>query len=264
MFRFPSPSRTWVNRPVSSAEQQASFCDEKSFFFNLKIGLNKQDKEKKESSEIKAIDYNRIGITDGRRLNYKGHIVYLAELDESAKLNISTLTDIWNAFRIHWKNPIDFKFLHYDRRRSQFTYDGKRWSATINQEILNYADVETKFVNIKVPLDGFIVTPYYHDPTPENPSNMKQDEDTLEFLGKLMEVVPFEQYITRVHYKPHEDRVDVSFENAAAREILTCKFELGTYDYYEKEKVFTKQELIKLVAAAKDAKEKRLALLGAK
>lgn len=146
---------------------------------------------------------------------------------------------------------INFDFSQFEQIPIDFSYDGKIWTGMITRNPTpNCAGKPRQFVNIKLPNDGFLYSSTYLDETANSPNALVETPETMEFIAKireLVEPVPDFDYNVFANYKLEEGRLEFYFEDDVNAKTLTLKFEYGTCKKYERQKVYTKQQLQQLI-----------------
>uniref|UniRef100_A0A7S1KRH7 Uncharacterized protein n=1 Tax=Percolomonas cosmopolitus TaxID=63605 RepID=A0A7S1KRH7_9EUKA len=157
----------------------------------------------------------------------------LARVVDESKLRISTLSEIFRAFVKSVSNTSVFTFSdqHIQPVPVMFDYEDKTWTGTVDHQNALYNSV--KFINIKLPNDGFVYTDKYEGSAPDELKNMSE---TADFVDMLLEFIlnldlDFEVMNVRVIYKTLAGRLAFYFENANADKIITIKYEYGWYDW---------------------------------
>jgi len=193
-----------------------------------------------------------INFGNQRSLDNASRIHTLFREFSSSKLKLQTLVDVFSAFLVPFnrspaKKAMTFQTT-YDKVPVYFNYDSKVWKATITKEYSDYDNDgrPTKFINIKLPLDGFVLTQSYAHPT--NLDELKFTNETRDF-GKLLEsIVPFKKMEIDAYYKLQQSRLEFYFWNREVQdECVTIKFENGTYNHFVNRKRYTPDELDKMI-----------------
>eukprot|EP01117_Protostelium_nocturnum_P009540 TRINITY_DN3403_c0_g1_i4.p1 TRINITY_DN3403_c0_g1~~TRINITY_DN3403_c0_g1_i4.p1 ORF type:complete len:194 (-),score=27.43 TRINITY_DN3403_c0_g1_i4:6-587(-) len=145
------------------------------------------------------------------------------------------------------KKPFHFDEDHEGKTfsRIDFDYEGRNWTGKITHEISSYAKKPTYFINVKLPLDSFIVTDRYGGDV----DNIRETAETFEFVQSITKIADFE-WEAKFNYKEREDRVEFYLWNIdealPIRQCLTIKFEYGTYNYYNHKQVWKKKDYAQL------------------
>jgi hypothetical protein len=152
----------------------------------------------------------------------------MASIDEG-KLKINTLSEIFKQFQLNLgDNSIKFS----DGKEGfdvKFDYEEKRWTSTVDMRSTIYKNFDWKFINIKLPNDGYIYTNNY---LKNNTVDMQQ-VDLLEFvvqLGGFIEKLDLPDFKpnVRINYRHNEGRFECYFEDNKNCKSVTIKFEYYT------------------------------------
>jgi len=165
----------------------------------------------------------------------------------SSKLKIQTLVDIFSSFLKNFdKTDMTFQTSYHSNGVS-FDYDSKNWTATFTKEFSRYDGKKIKFINIKLPLDGFVLTSTYSHPTKSD--ELKYNDETKEFINLLSSIIPFKNMEISAYCKLEDSRLEFYFWNADVEdECVTIKFENGTYNYFVNRKRYTLEEINKMIS----------------
>ncbi|EGG19718.1 hypothetical protein DFA_00296 [Cavenderia fasciculata] len=203
----------------------------------------------KESVDPNEAVVENIDFQHGRVL--RNHDIISRVFNETLKkkLSITTLKDVLHQFnQTVDKSSLNFNFKTYDRQSVIFQYEDKFWKGTITKEISIYKQKKTKFINIKLPNDGYVYSSKYLDDQKQNDSFIV-NEETSSFITDLESLVPFEGGWVEINYKEEDSRFEIYFtdDNQESPSILTIKFEYGYYENWVNGHKYTRSELKKLL-----------------
>lgn len=124
----------------------------------------------------------------------------------------------------------------------------QKFGAAQSPELSQFIDRKVKFINVKLPLGGFVLTSEYaHE---QKLDEMKYNSETADFIETLAHIIPFSDPITDIYYK--EGRIEVYFWNSEVvdtkgdpTECVAVKFEYATYEQFENKKKYKLSELKK-------------------
>jgi len=136
--------------------------------------------------------------------------------------------------------------IQYDKRTVVFDYEGKKWTATIVRNYSCYKNSWQKITNIKLPNDGFVYSDVYAEKSSD--SLDVQNEDAKFLMDTIVATLP-ERFLDKAWFRYDTDasRAALFFKSVATNEMITVKFEYGWYTGHKNDKVYTRDELKKLL-----------------
>ena|SRR3990167_1771568 len=178
-------------------------------------------------------------------------LITILEQTINEKLRIQTLTDVFLTFKAQVDKYKDYKIQfsdNYKKQKFYFDYDNKNWTGTITNEFPVYSGKQTHFINIKLPMDGFVMSKKYEKP--DYTDSLLTTGDSTRFVNIVASILPFESYTYDIYYNVDAKQVALYFWNTSvANQCVTVKFEYRTYNFIINRQRYTSEHLKTLVAS---------------
>ena len=189
-----------------------------------------------------------MSISQGRVLRHHDLFENIARELFPEKLNIQTLLAVLKSFVQSSGRTLHSMSTDYVEGRRyyvDFEFEGKIWRGTVDNRFAVFHKEEVRFINLKVPNDGFLYSSQYEDLSSQY-HDLQFDADAVDLISFIWESID-EKFHEKTWFLYNKDthKSELYFKSEKESIIFHIGFDYGTPTGFTNKKTYTEDELRK-------------------